>query len=325
MLRFTRGLAAALVALALSAFQAGPPQLPPALAALAEDPTAARTFDYMAFKATGGDLRGLPDAIHMRARGRCLTAGEEELEMGLSAALAAPDAETFEADKIAAEEALALWDAYAGKLAGGYQEPEQPFASVASWYRGMARAATERERELYRRVAQDQVTRHGFGAGPKVWGELSPGAQARMLGHLRRRMCGIDSDNTAWLRADLAANGWYRTSTFHPAASNAAWLMIQHADRDPAFQQEMLVMLEPLVAEGEIEPSDFAYLFDRVAVNAGRAQRYGSQGRCVAKGVWAPNDLEDPERVQALRDEFGMGSLAEYTAHMHQFCADFEG
>ncbi|NJC40901.1 hypothetical protein GGQ87_001159 [Brevundimonas alba] len=323
MFRFTRALAVALAGLSLSAFQAVPPQVPPQLVELADDAAAAEAFDYMAFKATGADLRGLPDAIYMRARDRCLTAGEEALQMGLSAALEAPDAETFEADKVAAAEALARWDAYAEKLAGGYQEPEQPFASVASWYRGMARATTERERELYRRVAEDQLTRHGFGAGPKVWGELSPGAQTRMLGHLRRRVCGIDSDNTAWLKADLAANGWYRTSAFHPAASNAAWLMIQHADRDPAFQQEMLVLLEPLAAEGEIERSDFAYLFDRVAVNAGRPQRYGSQGRCVSKGVWAPNDLEDAERVQALRDDFNMGSLAEYTAHMHQFCADF--
>ena len=37
-------------------------------------------------------------------------------------------------------------------------------------------------------------------------------------------MCDIDRDNTAWLRADLAANGWYRISAFHPSASNAAWL-----------------------------------------------------------------------------------------------------
>ena len=324
MVRLIRVLAASCAAMSLSAFQAAPPELPPHLAALAEDAAAARTFDYMALKRSGLDLRALSDAVDLGARGRCLTSGEEELQMGLSAALAAPDAATFEADKLAAAGALARWDAYAEKLAGGYQEPEQPFASVASWYRGMARAATERERELYRRAALDQMTRHGFGAGPKVWGELTPGAQARMLGHLRHRMCGIDSDNTAWLKADLAANGWYRLSAFHPAASNAAWLMIQHADRDPAFQQEMLVMLEPLAAEGEIEPWDFAYLFDRVAVNAGRPQRYGSQGRCVARGVWAPIDLEDPERVQALRDENDLGSLAEYTAHMHQFCADFE-
>ena len=328
MFRFVRALAAGFVALSVSAFQAAPPELPPHLAALADDAAAARAFDYMALKAEGADLSALGDAVYLRARSpggdRCLTDGEVELQAGLSAALTAPDAAAFEADKGAAAEALVLWDIYAQKLADGFQEPDQPFASVASWYRGLTRATTERERELYGRVARDQMTRLGFGAGEKVWGELSPGALARMHARLGRRICDIDRDNTAWLRADLAANGWYRISAFHPSASNAAWLMVQHADRDPAFQQEMLVMLEPLAAEGEIERSDFAYLFDRVAVNAGRPQRYGSQGRCVDKGVWAPHDLEAPEQVQALRDENGLGSLAEYTANMHQYCNDFE-
>lgn len=329
MFSLVRVFAAGCAALSLSAFQAAPPELPPHLAALADDAAAARAFDYMALKAEGADLRALSDAVYLRARspegGRCLTDGEADLQAGLSAALAAPDDAAFEADKGTAAEALVRWDAYAQKLADGFQEPEQPFASVASWYRGFARATTDRERELYGRVARDQLTRHGFSAGDKVWGELTPGALARVHGRLGRRMCDIDRDNTAWLRADLAANGWYRISAFHPSASNAAWLMVQHADRDPAFQQEMLVMLEPLAAEGEIERSDFAYLFDRVAVNAGRPQRYGSQGRCVARGVWAPNDLEDPDRVQAFRDDNELGSLAEYTAHMHQYCSDFQG
>lgn len=306
MFRFVRSVAAGFAALSVSAFQAAPPELPPHLAALADDAAAAWAFDYMALKAEGADLRALGDAVYLRARSpggdRCLTDGEVELQAGLSAALTAPDAAAFEADKGAAAEALVLWDIYAQKLADGFQEPDQPFASVASWYRGLTRATNEREHELYGRVARDQMTRLGFGAGEKVWGELSPGALARMHARLGRRMCDIDRDNTAWLRADLAANGWYRIS---------------------AFQQEMLVMLEPLAAEGEIERSDFAYLFDRVAVNSGRPQRYGSQGRCVDKGVWAPHDLEAPEQVQALRDENGLGSLAEYTANMHQYCNDF--
>ncbi len=97
------------------------------------------------------------------------------------------------------------------------------------------------------------------------------------------------------------------------------------ADRDRPFQRHVLTLLEPLVAAGETSRSNYAYLYDRIAVGENRPQRYGSQGRCVAQGVWAPNDLEDPDRVQALRDENDLGSLAEYIAHMHQYCADFAG
>lgn len=40
--------------------------LPAPLAALTEDATAARAFDYMALKAEGADLRGLSDTVYMR-------------------------------------------------------------------------------------------------------------------------------------------------------------------------------------------------------------------------------------------------------------------
>ena len=58
----------AVVALSLSAFQAAPPQLPPRLAALADDSAAARAFDYMALKAEGADLRALSVAAYLRGR-----------------------------------------------------------------------------------------------------------------------------------------------------------------------------------------------------------------------------------------------------------------
>lgn len=146
-----------------------------------------------------------------------------------------------------------------------------------------------------------------------------------MHGVLGRRICNIDGDNTAWLKADIAANGWYRISSTGAASDNAAWLLSQHADRNPEFQREVLAILEPLVALKETSPSSYAYLTDRVAVNEQRPQRYGTQGNCVAKDVWAPDELEDPDHVQARRDEVKLGSLVEYTAHMHRYCADFAG
>ena len=92
MFRFTRALSAGLAALTLSAFQAAPPELPPRLAALAEDAAAARSFDYMALKAEGADLKALSDAVYMRSRidgdsRRCLTEAETILQTELAAAI----------------------------------------------------------------------------------------------------------------------------------------------------------------------------------------------------------------------------------------------
>lgn len=331
MFRFVRMLAAGCTALSLSAFQAAPPELPPHLAALADDPAAARSFDYMALKAEGADLKSLSDAVYRRGlvdrdQRRCLTEAETILQTELAAAAEATDRGTLEADRAAADAAWARWITFGEAVMEGQPVADPPFSYVADRVRGMEDATDPRVRELLRRAARDQLLRHGWSVGDQVWPEApTPGARSRFNNALGAQACEIDSGNTDWLKADVAANGWYRISVHGETASGAAWLMAQHADRDRPFQRHVLTLLEPLLETGDTSPSNYAYLYDRIAVGENRPQRYGSQGRCVAKGVWAPNDLEDSERVQALRDENDLGSLAEYTAHMHQYCADFEG
>jgi hypothetical protein len=331
MLRFTRGLAAGLVALTLMGLQARPRELPEALAALVGDPAAARAFDYMAFKATGADLKALSDAVYIRGRidtdeQRCLTEAETILQTELAAAAVTADAAASQADRIAADEVWARWTAFGEAVMAGQAVADPPFSYVAERVRMAGEATDPRVRELLRRAARDQLLRRGWDSAAQPWPTPpTPGAQSRFNSRLGEQACLIDSDNTEWLKADVAANGWYRISVHGEEASSAAWLMAQHADRDRPFQRHVLTLLEPLRATHETRPSNYAYLYDRIAVGENRPQRYGSQGRCVAKGVWAPNDLEDPEGVQALRDENDLGSLAEYAAHMHQYCVDFEG
>lgn len=322
------------VAALVMAFQAAPPERPrltPQLEALAGDASAARTFDYMALKAEGADLGSLSAAVYMRtmpvaggAR-RCLTEAEAEVHMGLAAAMVASDAATFENDRAAASEAWGKWSLFIEGLASGQIVTEPPFSYISTRYVEAEAAADPRVRELLARSGKDQLVRRGFEGGVQVWGELSPGAKGRIDTLLNRQMCETDGDNTAWLKADLEANGWYRISVFGDLPSRAAWVMIQHADRDPAFQQQMLALLQPLALEKEVEPWDVALLYDRVAINAGRPQRYGSQGRCVARNVWGPQPLEDETRVDEYRASVELPPLAEYAAHMHRYCADFTG
>lgn len=325
MLRFATVLAAVL----LTGFQAALPTLPSGLAALAEDAAAARSFDYMALKAEGADMKELSDAVYVRARAqdganrRCLTEAEAEVHSSLAAAIPAADVAAFSADRVAADEAWARWGTFSRSMMNGHVATEPPFSWVSERYTEAAAEADPRVRELLVRTARDQLIRRAFEGGEQVWGPLSPGARARVDTALSRQMCKTDGENTAWLKADLANHGWYRVSVFGEQPSRAAWLMIQHADRDPAFQREMLVLLVPLAAEREVEPWDVALLYDRVAVNAGQPQRYGSQGRCVARNVWGPQPLEDETRVDEFRASVELPPLAEYAAHMHRYCADF--
>ena len=331
MFRFAKAAVAAFVALTLAAFQAASPELPPSLAALTDDPVAARAFDYMALKATGADLKALSDAVSRRGRidsdgQRPLTEAETILWAELVAAADAPTADIFEADRAAADAAWDRWIAFGEAVMAGQPVAEPPFSHVADQVREMQAATDPRVRELLRRAARDQLLRRGWEVGDEVWPDSpTPGARSRFNNRLGQQVWATDSDNTEWLKADVAANGWYRISVHGEAATGAAWLMAQHADQDRAFQRHVLALLEPLVAAGEASSGNYAYLYDRIAVGENRPQRYGTQGVCVSRGVWEPNTLEAPERVQALRDDARIGSLAEYTAHMHRLCADFDG
>ncbi|MDP3370712.1 MAG: hypothetical protein Q8M32_12810 [Brevundimonas sp.] len=314
-----------------------PLPLPVELSNAMDDPQAARDFDYFDLAARGEDLTVLRLAVASEISrrtgteendlgGRCSTEAETEVRAGLDAARLAADAVEFEADRAAADEARARWSMFAESILAGEEAAEQPFRSVSAWLQESQAATDPRHRELLHRVGRDQLVRHGFGSGPQVWGpDLSPGALVRVQAALGRQACEIDGENTAWLKADVAANGWYRVSVDGDRASRAAWLLAQHADRDPAFQRHVLSLLEPLVATGETNAANYAYLYDRWASGSNRPQRYGTQGRCTAKEVWTPNDLEDTDRVEALRAEVGIGSLAEYQTHMHRYCADFAG
>lgn len=322
-------------AILLAGFQeapapAPPPQLTPALAALAEDATAARDFDYMALKAEGVDLKAMSNAVWRRTMGpgrpqRCLTEAEAELQGNLAAAADAADRATFDDDRAAASDAWSKWMLFAEGIENGQVVTEEPFKWASDRYTALAGEANPRARELLRRTAKDQLYRYAFSGGAQVWGELSPAAKERVNGRLIRATCMLDHDNTEWLKADVAANGWYTIPATGAAASNSAWLMAQHADNDRDFQRHVLAILEPLAASGDIRPANYAYLWDRVAVGENRPQRYATQGQCVAAGRWEPNTLEDPDRVEALRAEVEIGTLAEYQTRMHGHCTGFGG
>ncbi|GAA0616087.1 hypothetical protein GCM10009422_09050 [Brevundimonas kwangchunensis] len=324
---FRIGMIAA-VAMLTAGFQSIPAgaQLPPELIPLTEDVGAASSFDYMALKASGADLTALSGAVFRRtmAEGgprRCLTEAEAVFQENLAAAAEAADQVAFDDDRAAASEAWGKWLLFVEGMQNGQVATEEPFKWASDRYARAAAETNPRARELEYRTAGDQLHRYAFTGGAQVWGEVSPAANARLMNRLGRSTCITDKDNTEWLKADVAANGWFTRSATGERASSSAWLMAQHADNDRDFQRHVLALMEPLVEQGEVSPNNYGYLFDRIAVAENRPQRYGTQGECKSPGRWEPNALEDPERVDALRAEAEIyGTLAEYQARMHAHC-----
>lgn len=126
----------------------------------------------------------------------------------------------------------------------------------------------------------------------------------------------IDRENTAWMKQVVAEHGWPTRSMVGEDGANAAWLLVQHADADPAFQRECLDLMSKLSAD-DVNAMNVAYLTDRVLLAEGHKQRYGTQFATV-DGKQRPRPLEDPKNVDRRRAEVGLGTLAEYEQLMER-------
>ncbi len=94
---------------------------------------------------------------------------------------------------------------------------------------------------------------------------------------LADRMRAVDENNTAWLRMVIAEQGWPGEKLVGPVGASHAWLIAQHADRDPTFQAECLELLRAALVAGDASTGQLAYLTDRVLCARGEPQIYGTQ------------------------------------------------
>ncbi|MEU8510312.1 DUF6624 domain-containing protein [Kitasatospora sp. NPDC048722] len=116
------------------------------------------------------------------------------------------------------------------------------------------------------------------------------------------------------LAAIMAEHGWPTEALVGADAAKAAWLVAQHADRQLDVQRRAVELMAAAVADGAASARDLAFLQDRLAVNEGREQRYGTQIGAVADGRPVPWPCEDPERLDERRADVGIEPFAEYTS-----------
>lgn len=178
-------------------------------------------------------------------------------------------------------------------------------------------------RKLAHMVEVDQYMRN-YGNIPYEH-SYTPAQLRQFQTEFASRWKAIDSKNTSDMRLLLGIYGWIKISQFGPEADRNAWLLVQHADQDLEFQKSILSVLEQLYPKGETSPSNYAYLFDRVAYSPNdpakrRPQRYGTQGKCAGPGTWAPWTVEDPEHLNDRRKAMGLGTEAEYLKMFKEIC-----
>jgi len=125
------------------------------------------------------------------------------------------------------------------------------------------------------------------------------------------------------LKAIFERYGYPGFSLVGKKGSNDFWLMTQHCDHDVAFQEKVLAAMWAKVRLHDADAKNFAFLTDRVRVNTGRKQLYGTQVTYNTDSCQAiPKPLEDSLHVNERRKQIGMESLESYLNWMSQ--AHFE-
>jgi hypothetical protein len=92
---------------------------------------------------------------------------------------------------------------------------------------------------------------------------------------------------------------------------NTIFLVIQH--NHSIYQKKYIDTLKKAAEQGLLSKSSIAMMEDRILVDEGKPQIYGSQvGRKRGEEQWTLYELIEPERVNARRAKMGMGPIEEY-------------
>lgn len=138
----------------------------------------------------------------------------------------------------------------------------------------------------------------------------------------------LDLRNSIRLKEIIDEIGWPSATKVGKDASHNAWLLAQHDDHDVAFQETCLALMKQEPA-GQVDLKDVAMLEDRIRVNKGMPQIYGTQfrdyvtdsatGEVYSIGEHRPYiGIEDAERVNQRRAEMGLESLEENIRGMYK-------
>jgi hypothetical protein len=151
-------------------------------------------------------------------------------------------------------------------------------------------------RDLEAMAGPDQLYR-----GRSATGNLSPEEW--------KKQNEIDAANMKRLAEIIDAYGWPGLR-FAGAASQTAFLVLQHADHDS--QRKYLPLLRAAVKRNDAPGGHLALLEDRVRVADGKPQLYGSQ---LGGDPLHFEPIEDEAHVDERRRSIGLEPLADYAKH----------
>jgi hypothetical protein len=163
--------------------------------------------------------------------------------------------------------------------------------------------------ELLKRVSEDQRIRN----------ELIKKGIDHPDPALLAQMNRIDAINTARIKVIIKQHGWPGPKLIGRDGTDAFFLLAQHAD--PAFQKKVLPLVQNAYRRGILTGQNFALFTDRVLVESGKPQIYGTSARPFdqwkdGEPVFEP--IEDEANVDKRRADVGLIPLSEYREFLKQ-------
>ena len=126
-----------------------------------------------------------------------------------------------------------------------------------------------------------------------------------------------DSTNLASVSRILDTYGW--PSGLSDAANEAIFLVIDHSDL--RTMNKYIGLFRDAVAKGYIQMNDLVTMEDRMLMNDGKPQKYGTQAYSLVEDsktviyIWP---VEDPDKLDALRKSVGLMPIGEYLEMVKQ-------
>ena len=125
----------------------------------------------------------------------------------------------------------------------------------------------------------------------------------------------VDSLNQAIVFGILDKEGW--PSHLSDKANRAIWIIVDHSDH--TYRSKYLELVKKKADEGVLDKTDYAILNDRVLMEEGKPQIYGTQIKIAATIVDAEIAMqlflwpvENPATLDSLRSSMGLSPIEEY-------------
>ncbi len=137
------------------------------------------------------------------------------------------------------------------------------------------------------------------------------GIDSKELMECKKMIFQKDSINSKRVELIIDKHGWLGEDIVGYQGNKTLFIVIQHSRF--SVQKKYLPILRQAVKNGNALAEDLAFLEDRVSVQLGKKQKYGSQVNQDHKTLkYFVEPLEDPDNVDKLRAEVGLSPLAEY-------------